>query len=195
MREQRAVPLPLIVDSERGTGSGSRVSGIAVPFGGLSEDLGFREQFDPGAFAEQHADGFPGVLAFYAHDSKFVLGSVRAGTMKIEPTRTALLYEIRLPRSAAYIRELVERGDLAGASISFSASTDHWGRLPDGSPLRTVTQAELFEVSLVASPAYAQTSAQLRGLERASSDERAALAMRARRRRLELHHLKARVAA
>ena len=78
-------------------------------------------------------------------------------------TTLGLQYEVDLPDTAAArdVHALVARGDVSGSSFGFKVTGDKWdtsgvrlGRLP----LRTITEVELFDVSLVTYPAYAQTS-------------------------------------
>ena len=146
----------------------SRVTGVGVPFGQLSALIAgtFREQFDPHAFDEQAAENWssddypaPVVQGLFQHQGAFLLASVKAGTMSLTLTPRALLYSMNVPASLAYVRELIESGDLAGASIGFEALETDWTRGSDGTPIRTVLRARLIELSIVGLPAYPQTSA------------------------------------
>jgi uncharacterized protein len=139
----------------------ARVTGVAVPFGQFSDLIGglFREQFDPHAFDWQARDGWQFVEGRFQHEQSFMLATTRAGTMTLTVTPVALTYSMAVPAALPYVRELVERGDLAGASIGFEALETDWTRGADDVPIRIVTKARLAEVSLVGNPAYPQTTA------------------------------------
>lgn len=150
--ERRFAPLAATVGSGGGAGDVSRVSGVAVPFGNLSSNLGgFRERFSREAFREQFPS-FRGVFSTLQHDAQVVLGTTRARTLRLKLAARALRFELDLPASE-YVRSLVSRGDLHGASIGFRAKEDVWS-IEGGEPIRTVESAKLIEVALVHLPAY-----------------------------------------
>jgi HK97 family phage prohead protease len=162
MIETRAASLiPAIVEGRAG-GSGAVVAGIAVPFLQLSQNLGgFVEEFAPTAFAAQADLGWEDVEGRFQHVGEFVLASTRSGSLALDVGRDALRYRMQLPSAIPYVAELVGRGDLNGASITFYAVAAEWSQPPDAPPIRTVTEAVLVEVSVTGRPAYAQTSAEL----------------------------------
>lgn len=142
------------------------ISGIAAPFstyrdGGWSDPIPFLECIGP--------DALRGVDLTYTdiclmHDQPQVLARVGAGA-RLSIDRDALRYSVSLPDShlGQHVAELVNRGDIRGASISFFAAhgDDTWER---GStrPRRTINKIRyLREVSLVTSPAYPQTTARI----------------------------------
>jgi hypothetical protein len=98
-----------------------------------------------------------------------VLGSTRAGTLKLVEDERGLKVTAQLPntttgRDAA---ELLKRGDVDAMSFGFTVPRggDDWSE--DGSE-RTLREVMLHEVSIVAFPAYEETSgkATVRGLEK-----------------------------
>jgi len=150
-------------------GAGSKVVGYAAVFGPLSEDLGgFRERIDPAAFdfsIKQNVD----VRALVDHESGKVLGRRSNGTLQIATDKTGLRVEIDLPETsyANDLKALMARGDISQMSFAFTVppNGDSWdGTTEDGLRLRTLKDVRLVEVSVVAIPAYPDTTAALRKL-------------------------------
>jgi hypothetical protein len=159
MIERRSTALML--GGERDASAvGFSVAGIAVPYGSDSVPLPFIENFAPGAFRDQLGENFDGVTGQFQHDSVFVLASVDSGTMNVTDSPTGLRFSMRVPSSLAYVREVVEAGIVAGASVGFQALADEWSADPiTGDPRRLVTRAVLAEVSLVSRPAFPAATA------------------------------------
>lgn len=140
------------------------VTGIAIPFNQQSVNLGgFVEQFAPSAvdYTLRNVD----VRALSGHDTVRLLARLTAGTLRLTKDRTGLQFQIALPDTTdgRDVYELVRRRDLTGASFGFSIvnggeTWDFTGALP----LRTVRDARINEISLVAWPAYPSTTAQLK---------------------------------
>lgn len=150
---------------------GNKVIGYAAVFGPLSENLGgFRERVAPTAFDRTLA-GEKDVRALMDHDTAKVLGRRANGTLGLSTDKNGLRVEIELPNTtyANDLRELLARGDVSQMSFAFLVNDggDQWeGKTEDGLRLRTLLDVELVEVSLVAIPAYPDTSAALRSLQR-----------------------------
>ncbi len=167
MIERRSGLASVFARADAGSSDNITITGVGVPFmsgpdGGLGDVGQFVERFAASSFREQERTGFADVTSQFQHDFSITIGSVRAATMQVRATPSALVYTVRLPRSAAFIAETIARGDTAGSSITFFADAAEWGFMPDGqTPLRTVTAATLIEVSPVARPVYKQTSAQI----------------------------------
>ena len=128
-------------------------------------DIGgwFTERFSPGSFtAALSAD----VRALVDHDAGRVIGRTKSGTLRMSQDATGLRVEIDVPDTTDGndLWTLVDRGDISGMSISFRALKQEWDESQDP-PLRTITDAELIEVSAVAFPAYDDTSIGRRALE------------------------------
>lgn len=141
-----------------------RIEGYAAVFNSLSEDLGgFREIIRPGAFAQSlGAD----VRALWNHDANHVLGRTRANTLTLSEDAKGLRVEIHPPESAAGMLESMTRGDVDQMSFGFVTRKDDWAVADDGTVVRTLIEVDLFDVSVVTFPAYPETEAALRGLER-----------------------------
>jgi len=159
--ERRAWPVGLEVRDAEGDGS-PVIRGYAAVFNELSVDLGgFRERIAPGAFARSVGDG--DVRALWDHDSKFVLGRTRAGTLALAEDERGLAVEIR-PPDAGWTGDLLtsmRRGDVDQMSFGFFVRRDKW-LTEDGLTVRVLEDVDLFDVSVVTYPAYPQTSAEAR---------------------------------
>jgi HK97 family phage prohead protease len=143
---------------DNGVGQGMTFTGYAAIYNSASEPLPFREKIAPGAFTRS-LRARNDIKLLWNHDSGQVLGSTRAGTLRLEETAKGLLATADLPdtnmgRDAAY---LIKRGDIDSMSFGFSvpAGGDSWSA--DGSE-RTLESVRLHEVSIVAFPAYSETA-------------------------------------
>jgi uncharacterized protein len=141
--------------------------GYAAVFNSLSEDLGgFRELIRPGAFKASLARG-DDVRALVGHDSSQIIGRRAAGTLNISEDEKGLRVEIAVPDTTVG-RDLivsVKRGDLTAMSFGFSTQEDEWlkeNKAGDIVRRRELIAADLYEVSVVAFPAYAETSVEAR---------------------------------
>ena len=147
---------------------GKDVCGRAVVFNSLSEDLGgYREMFKPGALDKTLKER--NVKALWNHDSNYVLGSIKSGTLSVTQDDDGLAI-CATPPDTQWARDFIasiERGDVDGMSFAFRAINTEWlDQEIDGKTIwvRVVTEAELYEVSPVAFPAYPETSLSLRDL-------------------------------
>jgi len=124
-----------------------------------------REVIAPGAFkAALKGD----VRALVDHDSGRIIGRTKSGTLRLSEDAKGLAVEIDVPdtRDGNDLWTLVERGDLDAMSFGFAVTKQEWDETGD-MPLRTIREVELYEVSAVAFPAYADTSIAMRSLEEA----------------------------
>lgn len=166
--EIRSLVRPIEVRAD-GDEQGSVAAGYAAIFNSRTE-IGdwFTEVIAPGAFAEslKTAD----VRALFDHDSAKVLGRSSAGTLRVSEDDIGLAVEIDLPDTSTGrdVRELLKRGDISGMSFGFRVQKQEWDDTVEP-PLRTITQMELIEVSVVTFPAYGDTSIALRSLEHAKA--------------------------
>jgi HK97 family phage prohead protease len=155
---------------------GMTFEGYAAIFDSPSEPLPFIERIKRGAFNRSLTKARNDIKLLWNHDTSAVLGSTRAGTLKlVEDNRglkvTATLPNTTLGRDAAV---LLKRGDVDSMSFGFSvpAGGDDWNE--DGSE-RVLKSVRLHEVSIVAFPAYTSTAGttSVRGLDKIA--ERAAV--------------------
>lgn len=135
------------------------VAGYAAAFNQHSQLLGgrFVEQVSPRAFTKTLADGGE-VRAYRNHAVDYVLGSLRAGTLRLATDNTGLHYEYDSP-DTTYARDLlalIERRDVRTSSFAFAVvgrDGESWGYTDDEIPLRTLNEVRLFDVSpITASP-------------------------------------------
>lgn len=149
------------------------IKGYAAVFNKLSEDMGFREKIEPGAF--KNAIGKSDTRALWNHDSNYVLGRVSAGTLRLKEDDQGLYIE-NDPPDTQWARDLmvsIERGDVNQMSFGFIVDADRW-EVVDGKDIRTIMSVrELADVSPVTFPAYPDTSVAMRSLEehRAQAEE------------------------
>ena len=162
------------------------IAGYAVVFGAWSNPLTdsrgrtFRERFAPGAFDRVLANQ-PDIRALWNHNADMPLGRTRNGTLRLMLDGTGLRFELT-PPDTSWGRDAVEsirRRDVSGMSFAFTAQRDGgdvWERAGgDGVALRTVIDADLYEVSPVTFPAYDASSAAVRAnVPDFESDSRAA---------------------
>ena len=163
----------------RAEGDSRTVKGRAVVFNAWSEDLGgFREKIAPGALdgVIERSDIF--ALLDHRRD-RGILGRSKRGdqvSLRLNVTDAGLDYEFEAPDTALgnELLSCLERGEIDGSSFAFTVLEDQWERVGDEYQ-RTITKIdELYDVSPVYSPAYSQTTCDLRGLETLKAEERAA---------------------
>jgi HK97 family phage prohead protease len=145
-------------------GDGMTLTGYAARFNSRSEDMGFRETIEPGAFSRS-LKSRNDVKALVNHDTSMVIGSTRAGTLTLTEDDRGLMDTVALP-DTSYGRDLavvVKRGDVNAQSFGFSVVKDEWSK--DYSE-RRLLEVRLHEVSIVTFPAYKATSATVRAIAR-----------------------------
>ena len=137
---------------------GMTFTGYAAVFNSPSEPLPFIERIAPGAF-KRSLKARNDIKLLWNHDTGSVLGSTRAGTLKLEEDNYGLRVTAVLPETTLGkdVRTLVQRGDVNAMSFGFSvpANGDTWNT--DGTE-RTLRSVRIHEVSIVAFPAYSQTA-------------------------------------
>lgn len=145
---------------------GRRLTGYAIVFDSMSEDLGgFREIIHPDAVNRALNSGAD-IRALADHDSGKVIGRTRSGTLQLRKDSRGLHVVIEPDPEITYARDLlrsVARGDISGMSFGFNVPKggDDWNF--DGkTPIRTVMDMNIKEVSVVAFPAYTSTDVHAR---------------------------------
>jgi len=166
--ETRTLTRPVEV---RAAQNGRTIGGYAAVFNSTADIGGsFREVIAPGAFASaMSAD----VRALIDHDSGRVIGRTTAGTLRLSEDATGLAVEIDLPDTTdgRDLAVLMERGDVSGMSFGFIVTKQTWDETGP-IPTRTIEAVDLREVSVVAFPAYDDTSIALRDLDSARKETR-----------------------
>lgn len=142
-----------------------RVIGHAAVFNQETDIAGlFREVIRPGAFTEAIGrDDVP----FLIEHSDLPLARTRSGTLRLSEDSVGLRIEAELDASDPDVQRIVpkmKRGDLDKMSFAFRATRQEWDETDPDDPLRVVRQADLYDVSIVTSPAYEGTDIALRSL-------------------------------
>ena len=152
--EQRIAVQDLEIRQE---GDGMTLRGYAAVFNSPSQPLPFIETIQPGAFRDS-LKSRNDVKLLWNHDTGTVLGSTRAGTLRLMEDERGLMVEADLPdtqagRDAAY---LIKRGDVTAFSFGFRIPSggDEWANANE----RLLKRVNVHEVSVgVAFPAYTAT--------------------------------------
>ena len=170
-RERRVHSSPIQI--RRAAGDKRTIFGYATKFAPVqSADLGgFVEEMHPNAF-DACLRSSPDVAALWNHDPSSVLGRSTSGTLRLNTDKTGLLYEIDPPNTqlASDLMELMDRGDVHQSSFGFYCIEDSWREGPNGTYIRTVLKANLFDVSPVTFPAYPDATSGVRGALRNAPD-------------------------
>ena len=159
---------------------GTTISGYAARFNDDTVIAGeFRERLAPGCFRRTLVEN-PDVLMLLSHDVGRVLGRTTAGTLTLREDRIGLWFSLDVDPTTPSGMEAagtVARQDVRGCSFGFRVRAEEWKDGGNRLPLRTITDVDLYEITLTAAPAYPTTSAAIAGRSAAS---RAEAAMRAR---------------
>jgi len=145
------------------TNDGSiKVAGYAATFNNEATGLNFREVIAPGAFTRTLQTDQP-VFLLINHDmEQLPLASTRSGTLMLTEDEVGLRMEATLdplnPR-AAELASALGRGDVDKMSFAFTVAP---GGDTRSEGLRTLTDLDLYEISVVNLPAYDDTSVGLR---------------------------------
>jgi HK97 family phage prohead protease len=146
--------------------NGRKIRGYAVVFNSLSYDVGgFKEYIAPEAVDRTLQEGID-VRALVDHDSAKIIGRLRAGTLMLRKDSRGLRIEVEPDPEISYARDImraVARGDVTGMSFQFRTvgeDTSWWG-YEGKTPVRTVHDMRINEVSIVTFPAYQATSVEV----------------------------------
>lgn len=140
--------------------------GYAAVFNSPSQPLPFTEYIREGAF-KRSLKSRNEIKMFKNHNTDIVLGSTRAGTLRLTEDSTGLLAEADLPPTTdgKDLSILMQRGDVNSMSFGFSVPPrgDSWS---DDGQTRELHQIRLHEVSIVTGfPAYEATTASVRSVD------------------------------
>jgi hypothetical protein len=145
--------------------SDGHLVGHAAVFNQLSEDLGgFREKIDKGAFSKTISES--DIRALHNHDSNYVWGRNKSGTLKLSEDDHGLAIDITPPDAqwARDVKASIDRGDINQMSFGFNTIKDEWDNSTKDNVTRTLKEVRLFDVSTVTYPAYPQTSVAVRAM-------------------------------
>jgi uncharacterized protein len=164
--ERRVNTVEFDVRNGEASSDGMSFTGYAAVFNSPSEPLPFTEVIREGAF-KRSLKSRNEIKLFMNHNTDVVLGSTRAGTLKLTEDSRGLLAQAELPDTSAGrdLSVLMKRGDVSSMSFGFSVPPkgDAWSN--DGAT-RELHQVRLHEVSIVTGfPAYEATTASVRSLD------------------------------
>lgn len=112
------------------------------------------ERVMPGAFDRAILEG-DDVRALFNHDPNLLLGRTSAHTLRLDADEIGLRYRI-IPDSTTVGQDVLKhaaRGDLSGASFSFTVDDETW--TTDGDvDVREIRSVKLFDISPTVFPAY-----------------------------------------
>ena len=137
----------------------------------------WREAIAPGAF--ENAIGRDDVV-FLINHAGLPLARSRSGTLQLSEDDRGLKIRASLDTSDPDVRSIVpkmKRGDLDKMSFAFVPTRQSWDD-EEKMPRRTIQEVELYDVSIVTTPAYEATEIGLRSLERHRSQKRKSQAAR-----------------
>lgn len=143
------------------------IQGRAVVYNSMSNELRtsngdkFKEIIQPGALSLSLERN--DILAFKEHNPEMLLGRKSAGTLMLEDRNDGLYVTINVPETSYGEDTLISamRGDLKGFSFGFNnPKTKSYSR--SGEKIREISSMNLREVSVVANPAYSETSLNVR---------------------------------
>jgi HK97 family phage prohead protease len=104
------------------------------------------------------------IRALWNHNTQYVLGRNKSGSLELKTDEKGLYASIRLPKTqyAQDLYELVKRGDVDQCSFGFNITGEDLEELASGGYRWRINEADLHEVSVVTFPAYENTSVQAR---------------------------------
>ena len=123
---------------------------------------GASESIAPGAFTSSIGGDIRGLTN---HDTTLVLGRTKAHTLELKEDSHGLWGKITInPKDSDAVNtyERVKRGDVDQCSIGFMIRSEETDFGADGSIHWTITDVELFEVSVCTFPAYEETGVSAR---------------------------------
>jgi len=143
----------------------ARITGLAIPYNTINtnpipEAPNVKERILPGAFRES-VEGTDDVLFLLQHDTRYVFGRKRSGTLKLHETDKGVVFE-NTPPDISWARDAIvsiKRQDITNMSFGFAVPHGGADYLREGDDIvRNVRNGRLFEVSLCTFPVYESTT-------------------------------------
>ena len=119
---------------------------------------GAYEEVAPGAFEESIKT--KNIMCLDNHDSRVVLASTESNTLELKSDEKGLWGRVTLDLEDPFAKSAyrkVQTGKVKGCSFGFIPTKEEAINNDDGSIKWRILEAELFEVSITAFPAYPQT--------------------------------------
>lgn len=140
-----------------------KITGYFVVFNSETELFdGMFEEISDKAFRDIDLSD---VRALADHDTAKVLGRTKSQTLTLSVDEKGLYGEITINKNdteAVNLYERVKRGDIDQCSFGFNILDEQMEQRADGTTKWTITEIELFEVSVVTFPAYSDTAVEAR---------------------------------
>jgi HK97 family phage prohead protease len=107
------------------------------------------------------------IRALWNHNTQYVLGRNKSGSLEIKADEKGLFGVIKLPKTqyAQDLYELVKRGDVDQCSFGFNIVSEELEELASGGYRWRINEIDLHEISVVTFPAYENTTVQARSKE------------------------------
>ncbi|MFI8712027.1 HK97 family phage prohead protease [Brevibacillus brevis] len=181
-KEVRAIPVKLEIRASEGDESKRTITG-AIKYDTDSADMRdwygdtIVEQISAGAFTDSLAARQ--VVGLWSHDTSQVLGNTKSGTLRVMDSLKELRFELDIPNTTVGndAWELIQRGDVDGVSFGMRVTKDKWSsEKRDDKRIykRLILNAELYEISPVAFPAYPANEVSARSLDDFKASEKRA---------------------
>lgn len=123
------------------------------------------------------------VRALIDHETSKVLGRTKSGTLTLSVDAKGVYGEIKVNENDTEAMNLyyrVQRGDVDQCSFGFNILDEAMETRDDGSYKFTIKAIELFEVSVVTFPAYADTAVEARSKQIENMEKRELLAKKSK---------------
>ena len=107
------------------------------------------------------------IRALWNHNTQYVLGRNKSGSLEIKADDKGLYGSIKLPKTqyAEDLYELVQRGDVDQCSFGFNILDEDLEELSSNNYRWRINKIDLHEISVVTFPAYENTTVQARSKE------------------------------
>lgn len=137
---------------------------------GKTDGKRWREIISPGTFTEALAKARmkeQDIDFLFEHDKDRILSSTANASLLLEEDEVGLYMEAKISKTSwgKDLFVLIKDNIVKGLSFGMKVLREDWSRGPDGIPLRTITDIELYEISALKAPAYQNTLLEARGLE------------------------------
>jgi uncharacterized protein len=192
-KEIRALPVTLEIRATN-IEDGKRTISGSIKYNSESKEMRdywgdtFVEEIAEGAFEESLKTR--DVVGLWSHNTSQVLGNTKSGTLRIENSKIELRFELDIPGTTVGndAWALIQRGDVDGVSFGMKVTKEKWSseeREEGKLYKRSILNAELYEISPVAFPAYPSNEVSVRSLDDFRNEQKRA-ANEVQKRKLEL---------
>ena len=163
-KELRSYSSPLVLNEEL-----RRIEGV-IPYNSRSEYMGFYEEMSKGCFTKTLKES-KDIRCLYGHDENQLLARTKNGSLRFEDRDDGLHFFFEAPNTQLGndVLTMVRSELITGCSFGFSCVKEK-NEIRNNERYRIVTEARLYEVSLVGSPAYEDSEVHNRNLDEHSEE-------------------------